>query len=97
MAKFLVLHTIDMRTGGAKEGSSEAQMTKVNDYLAAFTDETYCVASWIAAGVGKVACLWEAPSDQAIIDVVARIPEKSQLPTDGIYPAMVIDWREMNK
>jgi len=97
MAKFLVLHTIDLRTADAAEYSTEAQMAKVNDSLAAYTAETYCIASWVAAGAGKIACLWEAPSEQAIIDVFAKMPQKSQVPTDGIYPAMVIDWREMKK
>ncbi len=97
MAKFLVLHTIDLRTADAAEYSTEAQMAKMNDSLAAYTAETHCIESWVAAGAGKIACLWEAPTDQAIIDAFAKIPHRKQLPVDGIYPATVMDWREMKK
>jgi len=55
------------------------------------------VESWVAAGAGRIACLWEASTDQAIIDVFAKTPHRKQLPVDGIHPTMVIDWREMKK
>jgi hypothetical protein len=48
----------------------------------------------MAPGAGKLACLWEAPSEQAIIDAFAKGLDMS---TDGIYPATVIDWAEVKK
>jgi len=94
MAQFLVLHTIDLRTADIKDYTTEAQMSMTKGTLDAFTADTYCITSWIAVGVGKAACLWEAPSESAIIDVFAKAPV---MPVDGIYPAMVIDWAEMKK
>lgn len=88
MAQFLVLHTVD-----PKMFTSEAQMTIMKASLDAFTAETYCIVSWGSAAAGKIACLWEAPSEQAIIDVLVKMP----IPVDGIYPTTVIDWAEMKK
>jgi len=62
--------------------------------LKCFTKDTYCIASWMAPGAGKIACLWEAPSEQAIIDTY---PKEVDIPVDGIYPATVIDWAEIKK
>jgi len=89
MAKFLLLHTVDPR-----KGTSQAQVGMIKAILDIFTEDTYCIASWAAAGAGKIACLWEAPSEQAIIDAYAKGPD---IPVDGIYPATVIDWTEMKK
>jgi len=89
MAKFLVLHTFDPRMAASAsiEGDTKAS-------LKMFTKDTYCITSWAAAGAGKIACLWEAPSEQAIIDTWSKGPD---VPIDGIYPAVVIDWAEMKK
>ena len=89
MAHFLVLHTWDPRVG-----SSEKQMGIMKGALDAFTGDTYCITSYMSIGAGKVACLWEGPSEQAIIDVLAKAPD---LPVDGIYPTTVVDWAEMKK
>lgn len=89
MAKYLVLHTYDPR-----RFSTDAAMKDVRPMIDAFTRDTYCVTSWTALGAGKTACLWEAPSEQALIDVFARAPD---LPIDGIYPAGVVDWAEMRQ
>jgi hypothetical protein len=89
MAKFMLLHTYDPR-----KGASENQMAVMKAVLGIFTKDTYCIASWMAPGAGKIACLWEAPSEQAIIDAYAKGPD---IPVDGIYPATVIDWAEMKK
>jgi len=89
MAKFLLLHTMDPR-----KGTSGAMPGIIKGVLSTFTKDTYCIASWVAGGAGKIACLWEAPSEQAIIDVMAKGPD---IPVDGIYPATVIDWAEMKK
>jgi len=35
--------------------------------------DTYCITTWTAVGRAKLACLWEAPSEQAIIDAFARV------------------------
>jgi len=94
VAKFLVLHTIDLRSADPKAYTSDAQMSMTKRMLDAFTADTYCITTWIAVGAGKAACLWEAPSEQAIIDVLAKAPV---LPVDGIYPTTVIDWAEMKK
>ena len=94
MAQFLVLHTLDLRTADLKAYATEAQMSLMKGMLDAFTAETYCITSWVAGGAGKMACIWEASSDQAIIDVLAKAPP---FPVDGIYPATVIDWAEMKK
>ena len=89
MAKFMLLHTYDPRKGASV--NQEAVMKAV---LGIFTKDTYCIVSWMAAGAGKIACLWEAPSEQAIIDAYATGPD---IPVDGIYPVTVIDWAEMKK
>jgi hypothetical protein len=90
MAKFLVLHSLDPRTA-----TSEFQMVVTKATVDMFTKETYCIASWLAIGAGKIACLWEAPSEQALIDAYAT--KEPNLAIDGIYPATVIDWAEMKK
>jgi hypothetical protein len=89
MATYLVLHSYDPRTA-----TSESQMGTIQATLDSFTADTYCIASWIAVGAGKVACLWEAPSEQAIIDAFAK---GGDIPIDGIYPASVVDWAETKK
>jgi hypothetical protein len=90
MAKFLLLHTVDPR-----RGTSEAMPGVIKGVLSTFTADTYCITSWVAPGAGKIACLWEAPSEQAIIDAYAG--KGPDIPVDGIYPATVIDWAEMKK
>lgn len=90
MAKFLLLHTVDPR-----EGTSKAMPGIIKGVLSTFTKDTYCITSWVAGGAGKIACLWEAPSEQAIIDAYAD--KGPDIPVDGIYPVTVIDWAEMKK
>ena len=90
MPQFMLLHTID-----PKKAATSNQMPIIKGVLNTFTKDTYCVTSWMAAGAGKVACLWEAPSEQSIIDAIAKGPP--DLPVDGIYPVAVIDWAEMKK
>ena len=93
MAKFLLLHSYDPRMG-----TSEAQPGIMKAVLSSFTKDTYCIASWVAGGAGKIACLWEAPSEQAIIDAMAKAKTKGpDIPVDGIYPAMAIEWAEVKK
>jgi hypothetical protein len=89
MASYLVLLSYDPRMA-----SSEAQMESMKKTLDSFTADTYCIASWMALGAGRVACLWEAPSEQSIIDAFAR---GLDIPVDGIYPASVVDWAETKK
>ena len=90
MANFMMLHTID-----PKRATTEAYPGILKAVPAVFTEDTYCIASWVAGGAGKIACLWEAPSEQAIIDAYAA--KGPDLPIDGIYPATVIDWAEVKK
>jgi len=90
MAKFLLLHTLDPRIA-----TSEFQMVVTKATVDMFTKETYCIASWLAIGAGKIACLWEAPSEQALIDAYAT--KEPSLAIDGIYPATVMDWAEIKK
>ena len=89
MAKFMLLHTYDPR-----KAATENAMPVMKAVLGAFTKDTYCITSWMAPGAGKIACLWEATSEQALIDVVAKGPD---IPVDGIYPAAVLDWAEVKK
>ena len=89
VAQYLMLHSYDPRT--AKSESQPGVMKAIVD---SFTEDTYCIASWLAPGAGKIACLWEAPSEQAIID--AYSPELN-IPVDGIFPTLVIDWAEVKK
>jgi hypothetical protein len=89
MALYLVLHTYDPSI--AKSENSLGVMKAV---LNCFTKETYCITSWMAPGAGKTACIWEAPSEQAIIDVY---PKDMPIPIDGIYSAEVVDWAEVKK
>jgi len=97
MAKFVVFHAIPFPMTDAKPYTSDAQVAMTKGMLGGFTAETYCIATWAAAGTGKMACLWEAPSEQAIIDVFAKTPDIRLVPIEGIYSAMVIDWAEMKK
>jgi len=90
MAQFLVLHTVD-----PKMFTSDAQMTVMKAVVDVFTADTYCITSWGSPAAAKIACLWEAPSEQAIIDAIAK--GTIDLPVDGIYPTMVIDWAEVKK
>ena len=94
MSQYLVLHTIDLRSADPKAYTTDEQMKTTKKMIKSFSDDTYCVTTWMAVGAGKAACLWEAPSEQAIIDVFARGPE---MPVDGIYPVSVVDWAEMKK
>jgi hypothetical protein len=48
----------------------------------------------MAKGAGKAACYWEATSEQAVIDAIAKVPE---MPTDGIYPMELVDWEDLKK
>lgn len=89
MARYLVLHSYDPRFAKSK---TQLEVTKA--ILNCFTKETYCITSWMAPGAGKIACLWEAPSEQAIIDAY---PDDVEIPIDGIYPAAVADWAEIKK
>ena len=89
MAQYLVFHTYD-----PKLATSATQMAVTKTVIEGFTTDTYCITSWAAVGAGKIACLWEATSEQAIIDAFAKV---ENIPIDGIYPASVIDWAEMKK
>lgn len=89
MAQYLMLHSFDPRTA-----KSERQPGVMKAIVDSFTEDTYCIASWFATGAGKIACLWEAPSEQAIIDVYSQ---EVDIPVDGIFPVLVIDWAEMKR
>jgi len=89
MARYLVFHTMDPRLA-----TSVNQMTVTKAIIDSFTADAYCITTWAAVGAGKLACLWEAPSEQAIIDAFAKV---ENIPIDGIYPASIIDWAEMKK
>ncbi|GEM_PF-1786830 len=95
MARYLALHPLDYTNTDFKNYTSEAQIVLVKKYLDAFTKDTYCISSWLAGGAGWLSCMWEAPSEQAIIDVMAKV--SGALPVEGIYPVSVIDWAEMKK
>ena len=95
MARYMLLHPLDLLNTDPKNYTSEAQMGMVKKYLDACTKDTYVVTSWVAIGAGELVCMWEGPSEQAIIDVLAKISDG--LPTAGIYPMSVIDWGEMKK
>ena len=89
MARYLMVHSFDPRIA-----KSEVQMQVIQPLLKSFTKNTYAITSWMAIGAGIVACLWEAPSEQSIIDVY---PPDVDLPVEGIYPVTVIDWAEIKK
>jgi len=89
LAKFLALHTVD-----PKMFVTDPTFAFVKKALAAMTPEVYCIRTFTARGAGKLACEWEASSEQALIDVVAKVPE---LPVDGIYPMEVVEWAEVKK
>jgi hypothetical protein len=95
MARYIVLHPLDLLNSDLKDYTSEAQMGLVKKYLDVFTKDTYAVSSWSAIGAGLLFCMWEGPSEQAIIDVIAKVSDGPA--TEGIYPVSVIDWAEMKK
>jgi len=89
MARYLVFHTMDPRLA-----TSVNQMAITKAVIDSFTADVYCITTWSAVGAGKLACIWEAPSEQAIIDACVNM---ENVPIDGIYPAVIIDWAEMKK
>jgi len=98
MAKFLVFHAVPSPMTNPKAYTTDAQMAMTKPMLDGFTADTYCITTWSAAGTGKMTCLWEAPSEQAIIDVLAKTPDIIRnMPIDSISTATVIDWAEMKK
>ncbi len=89
MPKFLVLHTIDPRMF-----ATDPEMKVYKKSLEIMTPQAQCISSLVAPGAGKIACEWDAESQQAVIDCLAKAPE---LPVDGIYPAQMIVWAEVKK
>jgi len=89
MARFLALHTADPRLFATDP--SFALQRKI---LRALTSEAWCIRTFLAAGAGKIACEWEASSEQALIDAIAKVPE---IPVDGIYPMRVIEWEDVKR
>jgi hypothetical protein len=75
MARYIVLHPLDLLNSDLNDYTSEAQMGLVKKYLDVFTKDTYAVSSWSAIGAGLLFCLWEGPSEQGIIDVIAKVSE----------------------
>jgi hypothetical protein len=94
MAKYLVLHTIDLvrlPKGGQLWGAAY-------DLLDSYTKDCYCSQSWIGLQgfyAGKMACLWEAPSKEAIVKMLGQVAGP---PVDAIFDStMVVDWAEEKK
>ncbi len=67
-------------------------MKIVKRVLSVLTPQAQCVRTLTVAGAGKIAREWDAESEQALIDCLAKVPE---LPVDGVYPAQVIEWAEV--
>jgi len=96
MPKYLVLHTLDLTklpkdpTGSLWSGTDKL--------LGLFTRDCHCVVSWIGLRgfyTGKAACLWEAPSKEAIVAMLRKAPIA---PVDEIFDStMVVDWAEEKK
>jgi hypothetical protein len=94
--KYLVLHTLDLTkipkdpTGYLWSGADKL--------LEMFTPGCHCVASWVGmrgSYAGKMACLWEAPSKDAIIGMLKKAPVA---PLDDIFDTtLVLDWAEEKK
>jgi hypothetical protein len=92
MAQYLVFHTMSVGTL-----TTDSAMKAAKAMLDCFTTDTYCITTWAAVGSGKQVCLWEATSEQAIIDMFAKVKNILDMPIDGIYPASAYDWAEMKK
>ena len=91
MAKYLVLHTIDL----AKLPKGGQLWAAAYDALDLYTKNCYCSQSWIGIQgfySGKMACLWEAPSKEAIVNMLSEVAGP---PVDAIFDStMVVDWAE---
>lgn len=65
------------------------------ELLDLYTKNCHCSQSWIGLQgfyAGKMACLWEAPSKEAIVDMLSKVTGP---PVDAIFDStMVVDWAE---
>ncbi len=96
MPKYLVLHTIDLAK--LPKDTTGYLWSGADKLLESFTPTCHCIASWIGIRgfyTGKMACLWEATSKQAIVDMLRIAPVA---PVDDIFDStMVVDWAEEKK
>lgn len=94
MAKYLVLHTIDL----VRLPKGGQLWEAAYDLLDAYTEDCYCSQSWLGLQgfyAGKMACLWEAPSKQAIVNMLSKVVAP---PVEAIFDStMVVDWAEEKK
>ena len=93
MAQYIVVHTpLD-----AKIYAGDAFANFAKEIVSSFTKDLHCIATWAWGGGTNAICLWEAPSEQALIDFFADPARTVQVPVNGIYPATVTDWAEAKK
>ena len=92
MPQYLVLHTLDL--GRLPKGGQ--LWAAAYDLLDLYTKDCYCSQSWIGLQgfyAGKMACLWEAPSKEAIVDMLSKVTIGP--PVDAIFDStLVVDWAE---
>ncbi|MFC1944318.1 hypothetical protein ACFLX5_02320 [Chloroflexota bacterium] len=87
MTKYNVLYTFVPNSGDNRRRTEILKgITK------ACSEDTYCIASWVSCVDGKGACLWEAPSEQAIKEALAKAVD---IRVGEIYPVEVIDWSDI--
>jgi len=96
MPKYLVLHTLEIAK--LPKDPTGYMWSGTDKMMDLFTKDCHCIASWIGMQgfyTGKMACLWEAPSKQAIIDLLTIVPVA---PVDAIFDStLVVDWAEEKK
>ena len=96
MPKYLVLHTLEIAK--VPKDPTGYMWSGTDKLLELFTADCHCIASWIGMRgfyTGKMACLWEAPSKDAIVGMLKKVPVA---PVDDIFDStLVVDWAEQKK
>ncbi|MEM3640762.1 MAG: hypothetical protein QXH37_02405 [Candidatus Bathyarchaeia archaeon] len=86
MAKFLAVHTLHA-PAMPKEVTPFGKKAKAKT-----TVDAYWVRSWAQLNdegkIVRIFCEWNAKDADAVLKVMAQVPE---LPLDGLYPMMIVD------
>ncbi len=91
MAEYIVVHTpLD-----AKMYANDGMTALAKEIVPEFTADVFCKTTWSWGGGTCSLCLWEAPSEQDLIELFGAM--EIQVPVNGIYPATVTDWAAARK
>jgi hypothetical protein len=86
LAKFLAVHTLPA-PATLEEATPIGKKAKANS-----TVDAYWVRSWTQLNnegkIVRIFCEWNAKDADAVLKVMAKMPE---FPLDGLYPMMAVD------